>query len=51
MLLKMGRVKQSTSARMRNYVSEFRSEILSTDGFVLFCKVCELKINFKNKFD
>lgn len=36
---------------MRNYVSEFGSKILSTDGFVLFCKVCELKINFEKKFN
>lgn len=32
-------------------MSEFGSEILSTDGFVLFCKVCELKINFEKKFN
>jgi hypothetical protein len=43
----MGKVKQSTSVRLRNYVSEFGSEILSTDRFVLFCKVCELMINFE----
>jgi len=47
----MGKVKQSTSARLRYYVSEFGSEILSTDGLVLFCKVCELKINFEKKFN
>jgi len=47
----MGKVKQSASARLRNYVSEFGSEILSTDGFVLFCKVCESKINFEKKFN
>ncbi|KAL4090763.1 hypothetical protein QTP88_025540 [Uroleucon formosanum] len=47
----MGKVKQSTSARLRDYVSEFESAILSTDGFVLFCKVCELKINFEKKFN
>lgn len=47
----MGKVKKSTSARLRNYVSEFGSKILSTDGFVLFCKVCELRINFEKKFN
>jgi len=47
----MGKVKLSTSVRLRNYVSEFGSEILSTDGFVLFCIVCELKINLKKKFN
>ncbi|KAE9536601.1 hypothetical protein AGLY_007003 [Aphis glycines] len=47
----MWKIKQSTSARLSNYVSEFGSEILSTDGYVLFCKVCELKINFEKKFN
>lgn len=45
----MGRIKQATSARLKNYMSEFGSEILFTDGFVLFCKVCEIKINFEKK--
>jgi len=43
----MGKVKQATNVRLRNYVSEFGSQILSTDGFILFCKVCEIKINFE----
>jgi len=45
----MGKVKPATGARLRNYASEFGSEILSTDGFVLFCKVYEIKNNFENK--
>jgi len=43
----MGKVKPATSV----YMSEFGSKILSTGGFVLFCKVYELKINLKKKYN
>lgn len=47
----MGKEKSSTCATLKRYVSEFGSDIFSTDGHVLYCKMCEIKINFEKKYN
>jgi hypothetical protein len=42
--------KSSQLSRMRLYVSEFGAEVFSTDGLVLYCKVCEDKVAADKKY-
>lgn len=46
----MPKNKTSTSARLRAFVSEFGSDIFSTDGYILFCKICDVKVAADKKF-
>lgn len=46
----MPKQKSSQSSRMRLYVSEFGADVFSTDGLVLFCKVCEVKVAADKKY-
>lgn len=46
----MPKVKTSKSNRLTKYVNEFGKEILSTDGEILFCKICEIKVASEKKF-
>lgn len=46
----MPKNKTSTSARLRAFVSEFGSQVFSTDGIILFCKICEVKVVAEKKF-
>ena len=39
----------STASRLRQYVTQFGENIFSTDGTILFCKVCKNKIKFEVK--
>jgi len=47
----MPKVKQSLLTRLQMYVNEFGSNIFSIDSRVLFCKVCEIKVNSDKKFN
>jgi len=47
----MGKEKSSTCTTLKRYVSEFGPDIFSTDGHVLYCKMCEIKINFEKKYN
>ncbi len=40
----------SSKQKLNNLVKEFGGEILSTDGTVLFCKVCEKTVNYEKKY-
>lgn len=40
----------SNTARLRSFVSEFGSNIFSTDGCILFCKICDVKVAADKKF-
>lgn len=40
----MPEVKSLTSDRLRLYVNEFGKDVFSTDGIILFCKICEVKV-------
>ena len=46
----MPKEKSSLVARMRSFVSEFGEQVFSTDGKILFCKPCVIKINCKKRF-
>jgi len=45
----MSKVQQSLSSRLR-YISEFK-DILSSDGHILFCKLCKIKIESEKRFN
>jgi len=40
----MPKVKPIKSAILKNYVSEFGDAIFSSDGSILFCKMCEVQV-------
>jgi hypothetical protein len=48
--LKMPKIKSTVGSRLRSFVSEFGADIFSTDGMVLFCKVCNVVVSFEKKF-
>lgn len=47
---KMPKVPSSTKEKLNKFVSEFGRDIFSSDGTILFCKVCEKSVNFDKKF-
>jgi hypothetical protein len=40
----MSRPKQSLSCRLRAYVRVFDDNIFTTDGTILYCKICDIKV-------
>lgn len=46
----MPKEKSSLVAQMRSFVSEFGEQVFSTDGKILFCKPCGIKINCEKRF-
>jgi len=46
----MPKQKSSQSSRLRLYVSEFGADIFSTDGVVLYCNACDIKVAADKKF-
>lgn len=46
----MPKTARTTSSVLRNLISSFGEDILSTDGSVLFCKICSKAINGKKKY-
>ncbi|KAF0753067.1 CGG triplet repeat-binding protein 1, partial [Aphis craccivora] len=47
---KMPKEKKTTSSRLQSYVTEFGTEIFSTDNKILFCKVCNTKVSSEKRF-
>jgi len=45
----MPKNKTSTSSHLRAFVSEFGNDIFSTDGYILFCKICDIKVAVDKK--
>ena len=41
--IEMPKQKVSTASFLRQYVTQFGENVFSTDGTILFCKVCEVK--------
>jgi hypothetical protein len=41
---KMPKVKCSDSVRLGGFVKEFGEKYFTTDGIILFCKLCEVKV-------
>lgn len=46
----MPKVKPSSSLRLRAYINEFGEDVFSTDGKILFCKICSVKVASEKKF-
>lgn len=40
----MPKIEPSKSVLLKNYVSEFGDTIFSSDGSILFCKMCEVQV-------
>lgn len=47
----MPKPKQSLACRLRAYVREFGDNIFTTDGTVLYCKICDIKVSSEKKFN
>lgn len=45
----MPREKLSQTSRLRGFISEFGDNVFSADGRILFCKVCELKVEYERR--
>lgn len=45
----MTKVKSSCSNRLRGFVKGFE-HVLSTDGPILYCKLCEVKVGSERRF-
>lgn len=46
----MPKIKTSTSACLRDFMSEFGDDIFSSDGITHYCKVCKVKVASEKKF-
>jgi len=46
----MPKAKSSDVCRLRSYVQQYGESIFSTDGSVLFCKICEVRVAAEKKF-
>jgi len=46
----MPKAKSSVSSRLHSYVNEYGNNIFSSDGEVLFCKVCNVKVSALKRF-
>jgi len=46
----MPKEKSSLSSRLRSYVREFGENIFSTDGQVILCKLCEVKVGHDKRY-
>ena len=46
----MLKVKCSSSANLRGFIKEFGDKYFSTDGEILFCKMCEVKVTAHKRF-
>jgi len=42
-------VQLPTSSRLNKFVTEYKG-IISTDGLVLFCLICNIKVNGEKRF-
>lgn len=46
----MPKIKPSKSCHLRKFISEFGENVFSTDGEILFCKLCETKVAAEKRF-
>lgn len=47
----MPKPKQSLACRLRAYVSEFGDNIFTTNGTILYCKICDIKVAGEKKIN
>jgi hypothetical protein len=46
----MPKAKCSDSVGLRGFVKEFGEKYFTTDGVILFCKLCEVKVRAEKRF-
>lgn len=46
----MPKVKESASVKLKAFVSKYGENIFSTDGRILFCKICDVRVAAEKKF-
>lgn len=46
----MPKVKTSNIVRIKSYISEYGENIFSSDGNILYCKMCEVKVMCEKRF-
>lgn len=46
----MPKVKSSVREKLRCYIREFGEKIFSTDGVILYCQLCEVKVTAEKRF-
>ena len=47
---KMPKVKCSSSVKLRDFIKEFGDKYFSSDGEILFCKMCEVEVTADKRF-
>lgn len=47
----MPKVSNSNGAKLRKFVQEFGSKVFSTDGEILYCTLCEVKVTAGKRFN
>jgi hypothetical protein len=47
----MLKVKCSESEKLRGFVEDFGEEYFSSDGTILLCKLCEIKVTAGKRFN
>ncbi|KAJ4431285.1 hypothetical protein ANN_19882 [Periplaneta americana] len=45
----MPKVKESASVKLKAFVSKYGENIFSTDGRILFCKICDVRVAAEKK--
>lgn len=45
----MPRIKSSTFSGLRDYVDKFGKDVFTTDGIILLCKICNIKVTVEKK--
>ncbi|KAE9542417.1 hypothetical protein AGLY_003278 [Aphis glycines] len=45
----MPKEKKSQISRLKSFILEFGDNVFSTDGRVLFCKICEIKVEYERR--
>jgi hypothetical protein len=46
----MPKVMCSDSVRLRGFVKEFGEKCFTTDGVIIFCKLCEVEVTAEKRF-
>lgn len=46
----MPKIKESTSSRLDGCINELGRYVFTTDGTILLCKICKIKVKTEKKF-
>jgi len=45
----MPKEKKTQISRLRSFILEFGDNVFSADGRILFCKICEIKVEYERR--